>query len=251
MIVDRRVRGVRHVFGESLIDVQRRHDLGVSSASRLTRGRAEGERERRSVMAVTLRAAIYARVSAVDQEPENQLAEVRRVRRGPRLDGRRVRRPRRERREGPPAGAGPPDRGREATTVRRARVLAPRSPRPEPQAPDHAARGAFRRSASRSCPWPRASTRRRRSASCRCTSSARSRSSSATPIGHRWDNPRQGSRFIHDSRKVGAGPDVWASGRSLCSMFCRRMRRTILMNVHRASGRFINQLRGLSKNTVQ
>jgi hypothetical protein len=79
-------------------------------------------------------------LSTVDQEPENQLAELRR---GARLDDyQRVRRPRSERQPRAPAGAGPIDRGRPPATLRRRSLLAPRSPRPEPEAPDHAARRA-------------------------------------------------------------------------------------------------------------
>ena len=68
--------------------------------------------------------------------------------------------------------------GRAAPAVRCAGVLAAGSARSEPEAPDHAARGAAgaRRGVRQS--GRRASTPRRRPASCRCTSSARSRSSS-------------------------------------------------------------------------
>ncbi len=132
-----------------------------------------------TTLEVPMRCAIYARVSTFDQEPENQLAELRRyvaargwtaveyVDRG--VSGAKDRRPALD---------------RLLTDARRRRfdvlvVLAARSPRPQPPAPDHAARGApgaRRRVRHRST---RASTPRRRPASSRCTSSGRSRSSSA------------------------------------------------------------------------
>ena len=52
-----------------------------------------------------MRVAIYARVSTFDQEPENQLAELRQYVERPRLDVGGIRGPRRQRIEGSPAGA--------------------------------------------------------------------------------------------------------------------------------------------------
>ena len=120
-----------------------------------------------------MRAAIYARVSTFDQEPENQLAELRRyaeargwtmqeyVDRG--VSGAKDRRPALDTLVRMP----PPP-------VRRGRVLAAGSSRPEPQTPHDAARGPAGARRRVRQPRRRASTPPRRPASCRCTSWPRS-----------------------------------------------------------------------------
>ena len=125
-----------------------------------------------------MRCAIYARVSTIDQEPENQLQELRRYveARGwtaveyidAGVSGAKERRP-------------ALDQLLADAKRRRFDVLvclAARSAWAQSEAPDHAARRAAGARRSRSSRWPKGSTRRRRPASCRCTSSARSPSSS-------------------------------------------------------------------------
>ena len=87
-----------------------------------------------------MKAAIYARVSTLDQEPENQLQELRRYAEARGLDGGRVRRSWRERREGSSARARSAAGRCQAPAVRCPGVLAARSTRTQPQASDHVAR---------------------------------------------------------------------------------------------------------------
>src|SRR6516165_4290753 len=58
------------------------------------------------------------------------------LRRGSRVDRRRIRRPRRQRLEGIAPGARRSCQGRQTSQVRRSRVLASRQARPEPASPD-------------------------------------------------------------------------------------------------------------------
>ena len=71
-----------------------------------------------------MKAAIYARVSTYDQEPENQLQETEAIRPGKGLDWSGVRRPWGQRGEGSTAGARRTRTGRDAPKVRRTDLLA-------------------------------------------------------------------------------------------------------------------------------
>ena len=80
--------------------------LVVGVATPLRGGRRAGTRAVRFPAGDT--DGFAAAVSTLDQQPENRLAERAPLRRGPRLGGgREVRRPRRGRLDGPPAGAQP------------------------------------------------------------------------------------------------------------------------------------------------
>ena len=101
-----------------------------------------------------------------DQEPENQLAGTSALRRSARdWTAVEVRRSRACRARSDRRPALDQLRGRcPAPTVRRAGLLAARSPRAQPEAPDHAARRAPGARGRRSSAWPKASTPRRRPA---------------------------------------------------------------------------------------
>jgi DNA invertase Pin-like site-specific DNA recombinase len=82
-----------------------------------------------------MRAAVYARASTVDQEPENQLQELRRYVEGTRLDGRRVDRGVSGAKDRRPALAALITDARRRW-FRRTGLLALGSARAEPQTPD-------------------------------------------------------------------------------------------------------------------
>ena len=125
-----------------------------------------------------MKVAVYARVSTHDQTAENQLHRAAPLRRRARVERRRVRRPRRQRREGPSARARPARRRCASPSRASGRVLASRSSRPESPPPGDAARRlALARHRVRHA-RARASTPAPPPAGSSPASSARSRSSS-------------------------------------------------------------------------
>ena len=132
------------------------------------------------------RAAIYARVSTLDQGTGEPARRAPTVRRRTGLDRGRVRRSRRVWESGPSTSLGCRSHGCEAAAVRCPGVLAAGSPGPQPQAPGHPARRApglgrgVRQLAGRH--------RRHHPgrASCKCISSPRSPSSSGRASRSGW-----------------------------------------------------------------
>ena len=157
-------------------------DPGTLGAADPQGGRSDSQGRRRlqrhQEAHSSMRAAIYARVSTLDQEPENQLQELRRYVEARGWTGVEYVTVGSVGREGPAAGPRCSAQGRQAPAVRCAGVLAAGSARAQPAALDDAARRAA--GARRGVRQPGRGDRLHdaRRASCSCTSWRHSPSSS-------------------------------------------------------------------------